>query len=111
MSWVRTAAALIGFGFTIYQFLDRFNRTPGIEPARHPSAPWLLGLALIGVGTAALGIALWEYRWFVRYLWSKDFRPLAGVDEFPHHTPIIAVSLVLILIGVFAFCAVLLRVH
>jgi putative membrane protein len=52
-----------------------------------------------------------EYRWFARYLWSKDFRPLAGVDEFPHHTPIIAVTVIMIFIGVFAFCAVLLRVH
>ena len=25
MSWVRTATALIGFGFTIFQFLYRFN--------------------------------------------------------------------------------------
>ena len=29
MSWVRTATALIGFGFTIFQFLSRFNQTPG----------------------------------------------------------------------------------
>jgi len=33
MSWVRTATALIGFGFTIFQFLHRFNQTPGIKPA------------------------------------------------------------------------------
>lgn len=110
MSWVRTAAALIGFGFTIFQFLERFNKTPGVEPARHPQAPWILGMALIAVGIVALAIALWEYRWLVSYLWSKDFAPVAGVDEFPHHTPIIAVSVVLIVIGVFAFGAVLLRV-
>jgi putative membrane protein len=52
MSWVRTAIALIGFGFTIYQFLDRFNRMPGVEPAdileRHGSLGWLLsGPALL----------------------------------------------------------------
>jgi Predicted membrane protein len=35
MSWVRTATALIGFGFTIFQFLQRFNQTPGIAPAAH----------------------------------------------------------------------------
>ena len=33
MSWLRTATALIGFGFTIFQFLQRFNQTPGIKPA------------------------------------------------------------------------------
>ena len=31
MSWIRTATASIAFGFTIFQFLYRFNRTPGVE--------------------------------------------------------------------------------
>lgn len=37
MSWVRTAVALIAFGFTIFQFLDRFNKRPGFEPAAIPT--------------------------------------------------------------------------
>jgi putative membrane protein len=110
MSWIRTATALIGFGFTIFQFLHRFNQTPGVERAAHPWAPWVLGLGLIGTGIVALIIAVWEYRSLVRYLWEKDFKPIAGVDEFAHHTPVVAVSVVLILIGVFAFVAVLFRV-
>ena len=109
MSWVRTATALIGFGFTIFQFLERFNQTPGIKPA---------GRSVDAVGfrfgahrnrIVALTIAVWEYRSLVRYLWEKDFKPIAGVDEFAHHTPVVAVSVVLILIGIFAFAAVLLR--
>ena len=110
MSWVRTATALIGFGFTIFQFLHRFNQTPGVEPPAYSWTPWVLGLALIGTGIVALTIAVREYRLLVRYLWEKDFKPIAGVDESAHHTPIVAVSVVLILIGVFAFAAVLLRV-
>ena len=110
MSWVRTATALIGFGFTIFQFLHRFNQTPGIKPAVDPWTPWVLGLALIGTGIVALTIAVWEYRSLVRYLWEKDFKPIAGVDEFAHHTPVVAVSVLLILIGIFAFGAVFLRV-
>lgn len=39
MSWVRTPTALIGFGFTIFQFLQRFNQTPGIAPAAHSWTP------------------------------------------------------------------------
>ena len=109
MSWVRTATALIGFGFTIFQFLHRFNQTPGIKPAAEPWTPWVLGLSLIGTGIVALTIAVWEYRLLIRYLWEKDFKPIAGVDESAHHTPIVAVSVVLILIGMFAFAAVLLR--
>jgi putative membrane protein len=32
MSWVRTATALIGFGFTIVQFFDRMQQMPGSLP-------------------------------------------------------------------------------
>jgi putative membrane protein len=110
MSWVRTATALIGFGFTIFQFLHRFNETPGVKPAAEPWTPWVLGLSLIGTGIVALTIAVWEYRLLIRYLWETDFKPIAGIDESAHHTPIVAVSVVLILIGIFAFGAVLLRV-
>jgi len=110
MSWVRTATALIGFGFTIFQFLYRFNKTPGVEAPEYPWAPWFLGLGLIGTGLVALIISVWEYRSLVRYLWEKDFKPIAGVDESAHRTPVIAVSVVLILIGIFAFVAVLFRV-
>jgi putative membrane protein len=109
MSWVRTSTALIAFGFTIFQFLYRFNKTPGVEPPEFPWAPWFLGLALIGTGLVALIIALWEYQSLVRYLWEREFKPVAGVSEFRHHTPVVAVSVVLILIGIFAFVAVLLR--
>lgn len=110
MSWVRTAVGLIGFGFTIFQFLERLNTTPGIKPPDYPSAPWIFGLALIGTGTGALVIALWEYRWVIRYLWSDEYKPIAGVGD-RWHTPIVAVTVVLILIGIFAFAAVLLRVR
>ena len=74
MSWVRTAISLIGFGFTIFQFLERLNTMPGAQPAEQPNAPWIFGLALIGSGTIALIIALWEYRWGIRYLWSDEYR-------------------------------------
>jgi putative membrane protein len=110
MSWVRTATALIGFGFTIFQFLNKFNQTPGVAPASYPFAPWFLSLGLIGTGIAALIIAVREYRMVIGYLWDKDFKPIAGVNESYHYTPIVAVSVVLILIGVFAFAAVFLRV-
>jgi len=110
MSWVRTATALIGFGFTIFQFLSRFNQTAGVAPASHPEAPWFLSLGLIGTGIVALIIAVREYRMVISYLWERDFKPIAGVSESAHQTPIVAVSVVLILIGLFAFVAVFLRV-
>ena len=36
MSWVRTAIALIGFGFTIVQFFERMQEMPGVAPAIFP---------------------------------------------------------------------------
>jgi putative membrane protein len=41
MSWVRTSTALIAFGFTIFQFLHRFNHTPGLSRLLIPEGPGL----------------------------------------------------------------------
>jgi putative membrane protein len=109
MSWVRTATALIGFGFTIVQFFQRVPELPGAKPAYHPDAPWYLGLALIFCGVMALVVSIWQYHWTIRYLWGGDFAPLAGMTKEGFQTPIVAVSVLLILIGTFAFAAVLLR--
>jgi putative membrane protein len=95
LSWIRTAVSLIGFGFTIVQFFHRVPELPGANPAYHPDAPWYLGLAL--------------YHWTIRYLWGGDFAPIAGMTKEGFQTPIVAVAVLLILIGTFAFAAVLLR--
>ena len=110
MSWVRTGTALIGFGFTIFQLAARLPSHTASGPALLPEAPRYLGLALIGGGTVALIFAAWEYRWLVRYLHRPEFRPVADVAGGPTHTPLLAVTLLLIAIGLFAFVAVLLRI-
>ena len=109
MSWVRTATALIGFGFTIVQFFDRIQETPGGASAYFPHAPHYLGLSLIFSGVMALVISIWEYHWGLRYLWSGDFAVIAGATREGKQTPLLAVAVVLALIGVFAFFAVLFR--
>ena len=63
MSWLRTATALIGFGFAIVQFFERLQQAPEAHSAYLPDAPILLGLALIACGVLALVVAIWEYRW------------------------------------------------
>jgi putative membrane protein len=109
MSWQRTAIALIGFGFAIVQYLAHLEETPGARAAVLPHAPRYLGLALIACGILALAISLWQYAWGIRYLWGEPYTPLAGVTREGKHTPVMAVAIVLILIGLFAFFAVLLR--
>jgi putative membrane protein len=109
MSWQRTATALIGFGFAIVQYLNHLEQIPGARPAHLPTAPEYLGLALILCGILALVISLWQYLWVVRYLWGEPFSPLAGMTKERMQSPVLAVAILLILIGLFAFFAVLFR--
>jgi putative membrane protein len=102
MSWVRTATALIGFGFTIFQFFERFNQMAGVEGPRHPGASRLIALGLIGCGTAALFVAIIEYREMLRYLWSREFGEIAGVAEKKRTTPALIVAVFLAAVGLIA---------
>jgi putative membrane protein len=115
MAWVRTGVALIGFGFTIVQFFQRFSDMQGVAPALlRPQAPRNLGLALMAAGVLALCVSGWQYRKMVKYMWSNEFKPLAGITETDmqpvvSQSPMLAVLIVVILIGLFAFFAVLTR--
>ena len=63
MAWVRTALSMIGFGFTIYKFLQ-FVQEQSTLPVVRPNTPRNVGLALVGMGTFAIIIACvqhWEY--------------------------------------------------
>ena len=113
MSWQRTSVALIGFGFAIVQYFNHLQQIPEARPAYFPTAPEYLGLALISSGILALVISIWQYRWTVRYLWGGSFTPIAGmragVTKEKMQSPVMAVAILLIFIGLFAFFAVLLR--
>jgi putative membrane protein len=114
MAWVRTGVALIGFGFTIVQFFQRLGEMPGVAPARRPQAPRDLGLALIGAGVLALVVSGLQYRQIVHYLWSNEFKPLAGMKAKEMkavyaQSPVMIVLAAVTLIGLFAFFAVLFR--
>jgi putative membrane protein len=109
MAWVRTCTALIGFGFTIVQFFQRLATTPGVAEAARPQAPRFLGLALIGSGIIGLLISVMQYRRLIAYL-NKTFPEIAKVpDSVASKTPLEAVALGLVLIGIFAFCAIFFR--
>jgi len=110
LAWIRTGVSLIGFGFTIVQF---FQKMQGMS-ARNGRAmaeemPRNLGLALIAAGILALTISSIQYRGQLRYLWSDQFRAIAGLTEKPHHTPAFISAMVLLLIGIAAFVSVFFR--
>lgn len=107
-SWVRTAVSLIGFGFTIVQFFEHFGEMSGVTPAAQPLTPRYVGLALIGAGVLVLVVAAWQYRLTIRYMWQA-YRDIAGVDAKLHQTPALAIAIVMIFVGVFAFVSVATR--
>jgi len=108
LSWVRSATALIGFGFTIVQFFEHLESTAR-ETAALPGGPRYLGLSLMASGTLAMIVALWQYLGAVRYLRSPEFAPIADTRSTLTKTPIVGVAVLIMLVGAFAFVAVLLR--
>jgi putative membrane protein len=113
MSWIRTAVSLIGFGFAIVQFFERLQQMTGVRAASYPKAPQYLGLALIASGILALVVSIWQYRWVVRYMWGEPFSAIAGLragaTKEQMQSPVLAIAVLLIGIGLFAFFAVVLR--
>jgi putative membrane protein len=109
MAWVRTAIALIGFGFSIVEIFNRLAAMPGVAPALEPRMPRYVGLFLIAAGVFGLLISTAQYLWVSNYMWSPQFRPIAGLREGPMQTPGLAIAIAPTILGLFAFVAVLLR--
>jgi putative membrane protein len=102
--WVRTASALIAFGFAIVQFFENYNVTQvptGNHLARY------LGLVLIGIGSLATAVAVWEYRKVMKYLEGEAFQGIAGVPGVRRVYPAVVVAILLCLIGLLAFFTIL----
>jgi putative membrane protein len=101
MAWIRTSVSLIGFGFTIYKFLQYLREGERLFHLARPHAPRNFALALIVLGTVALIAAVWQHRGFLaqigaaqpRYMWSLT----------------VIIAILVTLIGVLAVVGVLLR--
>ena len=107
MSWVRTAVSMVGFGFTIVQFFERFKGFEDVKAATYSEAPRYLGMMLIAAGTVGLAISLWQYHTIVAELRSDAYRVIAPDKQ--RIAPVYALAVVTIFIGVFAFFAVATR--
>jgi putative membrane protein len=106
LAWLRSAAALIGFGFAIFEFYERLDTLPGVRPPHHPGTSRLLGLTLVGIGTLALALALVQYVFMVRALGDPADPALEGVPRFhPGRT----VAIVLLAVGAITFWVLLTR--
>jgi len=102
LSWTRTATSLIGFGFTVFQFLDKLGRADA-----RPDAPRNFGLAFIAAGIFAMGLGWWQRRSEMAYLGREEFSAIGWRSGLPvFHGPN-ALALVVAGIGAVAFVWVL----
>jgi putative membrane protein len=109
MAWNRTSLSLIGFGFTIYQFFEKFQQATAGADAARPDAPRNLGLALISVGTVGTLIALWQYWQIKRYLMGDEFKPNGMREGLPGWSLTLLVATFSAVIGVVTLAWMLTR--
>ena len=100
MAWVRTAASLISFGFTIYKFFQ-YMREQGHAADNRWLGPREFALLLIGIGLVSLAFATLQSRHEMRVM-RKHF------GHIPYSLANIVAGLVAIL-GVITFVAVIFR--
>ncbi len=62
MAWVRTAASMISFGFTIYKGLEYLREETKTPPAHHLIGPREFCIGLIALGIISLALATMEHR-------------------------------------------------
>ena len=101
MAWVRTALSMIGFGFTIYKFMQVFLEQ-STRPVLRPQSPRNVGLALISIGTFALIIACVQQFKYMRSLNPSRFYKFWVDLSF-------IVACLLTLLGLLMFGSIILR--
>ena len=77
LSWARTSVSMIGFGFTIYNFYRGFLED--LASGRQDAAR-NLGVALVGAGTLAMIVAIWNY-WSI----NKALHEMEADLQIPAH--------------------------
>ncbi|HEU5430368.1 MAG TPA: DUF202 domain-containing protein [Thermomicrobiales bacterium] len=98
MSWTRTAVSLIGFGFTIYQFLAKLERA-----TVKPDAPRNFGLAFIATGILTMAIGVWQRQVEVKHLEQPAYKDIAATSDLPRWQWSNVVAIVVIAIGLVSF--------
>lgn len=119
MAAVRTAVALIAFGFTVAKFfiLLEIGLARGLLPGSRVGGqmgvlgghePRNMGLLLIATGVVSLAAFTFQYSRAIAYLRSPAFETIAGYGRKVMTMPVYLISYTVMLIGVAAFISVLL---
>jgi putative membrane protein len=72
MGWIRTALSMIGFGFTIYKFLESALSKESASQTLTQNSPRTVGLTLICIGVFSLVIACLQHWRYVKRLSSDQ---------------------------------------
>ena len=104
MAWIRTCLSLIGFGFGIAKFRDILVEGGRIPRAGdHLHSTLIFGLSFISLGIFGLLAAVVQH-------WRILQQIKLGNFQYTGFRPVVMItSILLLLIGVFAFIALLVR--
>lgn len=102
MAWIRTTLSLIGFGFAIANFRTILLNTGLVSnPREHANMALAFGLSFIGLGIFGLMAATFQHWNILQHIKNNDFK-YTGFRPLVFYTAVL-----LILIGIFAFVAVI----
>lgn len=103
MAWIRTSLSLISFGFGLDQIVAAIEESRGTRNPYTIGISRVVGLLFIALGVVALLLASIEHRRELRLIQRDDYvyasRRSLGL----------MVSIALVLIGLFAFVAILIK--
>jgi putative membrane protein len=103
MAWIRTSLSLIGFGFGIAKFRDVLVET-GLRKGHDPIHSTLIfGLSFIALGIFGLLAAVVQHGRILQRIKLENF-------QYTGFRPLVMIAaIILLLIGLFAFIAILFR--
>jgi putative membrane protein len=100
MAWIRTSISFIGFGFTIYKFLQSLQEQ-GVQLMPRQEGPQNIGLLLLALGTGSAILGIIEY-------WKETRAMQETYEARPQWFPLIIASL-LAALGIFLIVSILLK--
>lgn len=104
MAWIRTCLSLIGFGFGIAKFRDVLVEAGLRRGPEHIHSTMIFGLSFISLGIFGLLAAVVQHWRILQHIKFENF-------QYTGFRPVVmATAIILLLIGLFAFIVVLLRV-
>jgi len=103
MAWIRTCLSLIGFGFGIAKFRDILVEAGLDRGQGHIHSTLIFGLSFIALGVFGLLAAVVQHWRILQHIKRENF-------EYTGFRPVVMITaIILLLIGLFAFISIVLR--